>query len=86
MDDFPSPIRILDRKIQARCNYILRHHTPAFGRIYLGLLHLQELCEIGIIKGIRLPHIAARLELIIPGLTRPGALLEEEYHGLDAGP
>src|SRR5208337_1870365 len=43
-----------------------------------------ELGQVVVIERVCLTHVAARIELVIPNLSRRRALLEEEHHGLDA--
>ena len=38
-------------------------HAPAFGRVGLGLLKLDELAEVGVVERVGLAHVAAGVEL-----------------------
>ena len=62
-----------------------RHvHAPAFGRVGFGLLKLDELGEVGVVKRVGLPHVATGVELVEPDLARLRAFLKEEHDGLHA--
>ena len=66
----------------------VRHiDTPAFRRVGFGLLQrdeLGEVGEVGVVERVRLPHVAAGVELVEPHFARLGAFLKEEHHGLHA--
>ena len=59
-------------------------HAPALRGIGKRLLFVNKVNQVIIVQRVGLAEVAAGVELVVPGLARLRALLEEEHHGLDA--
>jgi len=84
MDNLFSPVGILHRQVEGCRVDGGRIHAPAFGRVGVSLLQFDKLGKIGVVKRVGLAHVAARFELVIPGLAGRCAFLEEQHYGFDA--
>ena len=85
MGDFLAAVRVFHGEIEGLRIDVLHIHAPAFRRVGEVLLPVNKVSEVGIIQRIRLPHVAAGIELVEPDLPGGCAFFKKQDDRFHAG-